>query len=212
MTSSISVVVIDHQSIYLEAISKLIADKMGCSVSSFSSTDDCDVQNLQESQVLIYGLKGNGFNAKVFLKHINIQFPSLKVLILVSDVNEINIQQVLNFGVKGIVLRDDPAENIIMALKLILSNKFYLADSGVVSQLCGRNSQSAPFVELSEREQTILLLLAQGCTDQEVATQLHLANQTVRNRLCDLYKKLNVRTRSEAIIWWLDNEKLFDSQ
>ena len=59
---------------------------------------------------------------------------------------------------------------------------------------------SEPFPELTEREREILVLLAQGLTNTAIAEALSLSVKTVRNRISDIFSKLHVSDRAEAII------------
>lgn len=64
----------------------------------------------------------------------------------------------------------------------------------------------ASSVTLSRRERQTMTLLAAGCTVQEVARELSLSDKTVRNYLVHIYAKLNVRSRPQAILLWLEQE------
>lgn len=60
---------------------------------------------------------------------------------------------------------------------------------------------SASFTELTARERDVLGLICQGLADKEIASRLKLAPNTVRNHVATLYSKLDVHSRSEAIVW-----------
>lgn len=59
----------------------------------------------------------------------------------------------------------------------------------------------AELSDLSPRERDVLSLLCEGFTDKEIAAQLNVSPNTVRNRVTSLYAKLGLHRRSEAIIW-----------
>ena len=71
--------------------------------------------------------------------------------------------------------------------------KLFRHDNEVVSQTDGPH--------LSEREQQILTLLAQGFDNAHIAVKLKLAEQTVRNYVSRLYARIGVRSRAEAVVW-----------
>lgn len=66
-----------------------------------------------------------------------------------------------------------------------------------------RSPGSAPRKPLSQREREIMELVAAGAANGDIAGQLHLAEKTVRNQISRIYLKLQVRTRTEAIVRWL---------
>jgi DNA-binding NarL/FixJ family response regulator len=60
---------------------------------------------------------------------------------------------------------------------------------------------SVSFTELTARERDVLGLICEGLADKEIAARLKLAPNTVRNHVATLYSKLDVHSRSEAIVW-----------
>ncbi len=67
------------------------------------------------------------------------------------------------------------------------------------------------FQSISEREQEIILSLLEGCTNQEIASSLGICEKTVEEHLTRIYRKIGVKTRSQAILWWLSTIKGFPS-
>jgi DNA-binding NarL/FixJ family response regulator len=64
---------------------------------------------------------------------------------------------------------------------------------------------------ISKREQEIILSLLEGCTNQEIAASLGICEKTVEVHLTSIYRKIGVKTRSQAILWWLSDIKGFPS-
>lgn len=62
--------------------------------------------------------------------------------------------------------------------------------------------------QLTSRDEAILTLLAEGCSNMQIATRLCLAEKTVRNYISRLYTKIEVGSRSEAIVWWLGRQSV----
>ncbi|HXV91964.1 MAG TPA: response regulator transcription factor [Pseudonocardia sp.] len=61
---------------------------------------------------------------------------------------------------------------------------------------------------LTERDEAILALLSEGCSNVQIAERLCLAEKTVRNYISRLYSKLEVASRAEAIVWWLNRSSI----
>lgn len=59
----------------------------------------------------------------------------------------------------------------------------------------------ASFTDLTRRERDVLALICEGLADKEIAARLNLALNTVRNHVATVYSKLDVHSRSEAIVW-----------
>ena len=62
--------------------------------------------------------------------------------------------------------------------------------------------------QLTSRDEAILTLLAEGCSNMQIATRLCLAEKTVRNYISRLYTKIEVGSRAEAIVWWLNRRSV----
>jgi DNA-binding NarL/FixJ family response regulator len=77
----------------------------------------------------------------------------------------------------------------------------------VVEQLESLRTQATPdgrAQDLTKREREVLVLLAEGRGNRDIASSLSLSEQTVRNYVNGLYKKLGVSSRAEAIVWARD--------
>lgn len=70
---------------------------------------------------------------------------------------------------------------------------------------CG--GQDDPFNTLTSRDLTILDLIAQGCTNSQIARHLCLAEKSVRNAVSRVYAKIEVSSRAEAIVWWINRRR-----
>ena len=73
------------------------------------------------------------------------------------------------------------------------------------------NRNPSAFQSISEREREIILSLLEGCTNQEIASALGICEKTVEVHLSSIYRKIGVKTRSQAILWWLSTIKGFPS-
>jgi DNA-binding NarL/FixJ family response regulator len=64
---------------------------------------------------------------------------------------------------------------------------------------------------ISGREREIFLGVLEGCTNQEIAASLGICQKTVEEHLTRIYRKVGVKTRSQAILWWVSGIKGFPS-
>jgi len=73
------------------------------------------------------------------------------------------------------------------------------------------NLDCSAIQSISEREQEIFLCLLEGHTNQEIASSLGICEKTVEEHLTCIYRKIGVKTRSQAILWWISGIKGFPS-
>ena len=103
-------------------------------------------------------------------------------------------------GVAGYMLKDEATEAVVEAIRTIMRGASWFSHT-VVEKLISTRTSSDPLLQLTERERQVLEHLAHGYSNALIAQKLHLAEQTVRNYLSRIYRKLNVSNRTQAIIW-----------
>ena len=112
--------------------------------------------------------------------------PRTRVL-LISGVGWISPQAAKAAGASGFVSKDWSADEVAMAVRMV----------GKGMTVFGRQEE-APATPLSEREREVLVLIASGRTNREIAAQLFLSPHTVKEHASSLYRKLGVKNRAEA--------------
>jgi DNA-binding NarL/FixJ family response regulator len=113
--------------------------------------------------------------------------PMTRVLLL-SGAGEISHQAARAAGASGFAYKDWPAPRLAAAVRAV----------GLGETLFDRHDASDP-LGLSERERSVLTLIASGASNPEIAEHLHLSKHTVKDHTSALYRKLNVRNRTEAV-------------
>ena len=114
-------------------------------------------------------------------------------------------------GAHGYALKDVRTQDLIQAIRTIASGQGYL-DSRVAQQTLHwiRDRSHAAsghspdrLTRLSPQERAILPLLAEGKTNKEIAVDLRLSDKTVKNYLANIFDKLQVKRRTEAVSWYI---------
>ncbi|MBO6896790.1 MAG: response regulator transcription factor [Shimia sp.] len=115
--------------------------------------------------------------------------PDLRVLILSMHDSPEYISTALSHGAMGYVLKDVPTEEIKTAIDAVMSGKKYLC-TGAKGSL--EPSQDGAREPLTSREQTVLLQLAQGKSNKEVANELNISVRTVETHRKNIKRKLGI--------------------
>jgi len=128
-----------------------------------------------------------------------------KVLILTTFDHDEYVYEALRIGASGFVLKDDPPEQLIAAIRTIAEGDALLSPSITkrVIQQFGRMPRAEPPSELAElttREQEILRLIAQGLSNAEIADELVIGETTVKTHVTHILQKLNLRDRVQAVV------------
>jgi DNA-binding NarL/FixJ family response regulator len=128
-----------------------------------------------------------------------------RVLVLTTfDLDEY-VYDALRAGASGFLLKDAPAERLADAVRVVAAGEALLAPSvtrRLIAELAARRfaAPSASVAVLTPREREVLVLVAQGLSNTEVADRLVLAEQTVKSHVSRVFTKLGVRDRAQAIV------------
>ncbi len=113
--------------------------------------------------------------------------PVTRVL-LISGAGEISPRAARAAGASGFAHKDWSARRVAAAVRTV----------GLGGMVFDHHDTASP-IGLSERERTVLKLLASGATNPEIAGELHLSKHTIKDHTSSLYRKLQVRNRTEAV-------------
>jgi len=131
--------------------------------------------------------------------------PRVGVLMLTMFEDDDSVFAAMRAGAKGYLLKDSGGEGVLNAIRAVTSGEAVFGP-GVAERIIGFFSVPRPaapqraFPELTEREEEILSLVAQGKSNQEISRQLFVSLKTVRNHVSNILLKLQVADRAQAVI------------
>jgi DNA-binding NarL/FixJ family response regulator len=135
------------------------------------------------------------------------QHPDAKILFLTTFVDDEYIIDALKIGAKGYILKQD-YDNIIPALYAINSGQNVFGNEIItkIPHLLSKDTQTSMMDHgLSEKELSIIELVADGFNNKEIAEKLYLGEGTIRNYLSTILEKLNLRDRTQLAIFYYKN-------
>ena len=131
--------------------------------------------------------------------------PSVRVLILTTFNLDEYVYEALRAGASGFVLKDDPPEQLIAAVRTVFAGDALLSPAitkKVIAHFNRQNHQPPPRAmnELTAREMDVYRLIAQGRSNAEIAHELFISDTTVKTHVTRVLQKLEVRDRAQAIV------------
>ncbi|RIM95222.1 response regulator transcription factor, partial [Staphylococcus shinii] len=126
--------------------------------------------------------------------------PHMKVVMLTSYIEDNEVYRALDSGVDSYILKTTSASDIAEAIRKTYNNESVF-EAEVLVKMRNRMKQRAELYEmLTEREMEILLLIAKGYSNQEIASASHITIKTVKTHVSNILSKLEVQDRTQAVI------------
>lgn len=131
------------------------------------------------------------------------EWPEARILIVTSFIDDEKVYPAIEAGASGYLLKTSTAHEIANAIRKTYNGERVLepeVTSKMMEQLSNRN-RHVLHEELTNREQEILLLIAQGMSNQEIADELFITLKTVKTHVSNILAKLEVEDRTQAAIY-----------
>lgn len=134
------------------------------------------------------------------------EIPAIKIVVLTASEEEDDLFKAIKAGARGYVLKDMPSSQLRSMLQGVLQGEAPISGVMAAKMLEEFNHNAAGAApdsidKLTEREQQVLDLVAQGLTNQEIGLQLHLTENTIKKYLHNIMEKLHLNNRVEAALY-----------
>jgi two-component system response regulator NreC len=152
----------------------------------------------------------NGLESTRLLKR---QAPQIQVIALSAHDNDEYIQQIINAGAKGYLLKNGPFEDLVAAIRAVASGRSFGAIHPAFAAALSPGAQAEPDVEskiellprLTQREREVLQLIAEGASHQKIADRLNISVRTVDTHSNNIMKKLAIHDRAGLVTYAIKN-------
>lgn len=203
--SVINVVLIDDSEVVRMGLRSLLGTEPDLQITAEAGSVAAGVEACARARpdVVLLDIRlpdGTGFDA---CRQILAQSPQPRVLILTSVVDDTMVEEAIRAGAHGYLLKEVDGRGLVNAIREVAAGKSILdpAVTARVMQLVKSGSGGRdPLAVLSPQEKRVLALIAEGCTNKEVAAKLGLSEKTVKNYLSTVFEKLHVSRRAEAAV------------
>lgn len=158
-------------------------------------------------QVVLMDVRMRGMTGPDATRRLKREFPELRVIALSAIDDDESVEAMMEAGADGYLLKDADAPAVIASVEEALQGHSYLHPA-VAGKLLRRfnalvraQADRGDFDGLSEREIEVLRLVAQGKTNKETARLLVISERTVDNHVRNIYSKLRISDRSQAVLY-----------
>jgi DNA-binding NarL/FixJ family response regulator len=217
MTEKIRIVLADDHPIVLDGLRNLIRaerdfELVGEAASGLSALK---IIREQRPDVAVLDISMPELNGIVLCRRLAGEFPALKLLVLTLHEDRAYLNQALEAGVRGYVLKRSAVENLVQAVRAVMVGGLYIDpaivgrvfESKQVNKRLAARKGVAP--ALTDREADVLKMAALGFTNKEIASRLDVGVKSIETYKARGLEKLGLKTRAELVRYasgqgWLD--------
>jgi two-component system, NarL family, response regulator LiaR len=125
--------------------------------------------------------------------------PKVQVIALTSFTDQETVQNALQAGAIGYLLKDVSADELARAIRAAHAGRATLAPEATQALVQAANQPPAPGHDLTERERVVLVLMVEGLNNTQIAARLVVSPSTIKTHVSNILSKLGVASRSEAV-------------
>ncbi len=206
-TKPARVVVADDQTVVREGIVMLLGLLPGIEVVGAAGDGEEAVRLVAElaPDVVLMDLRMPRCDGVEATRRIRAEHPGTQVVVLTTFADDESLFPALRAGARGYLTKDAGGDEIVRAVRSVLSGEAGLSPSiqrRLLERLAQPAEPTAPAQApdgLTTRETEVLVLIAEGLTNQEIARRLHVSTATVKTHINNLFAKTGLKDRARAV-------------
>ncbi len=205
-TKQARVVIADDQTLFRTGLARLLDEDSRVKVVG-QAADGAEAVALAlklKPDVVLMDLKMPNVDGIEATRQLVAADPSINVLILTTFEADNYVIQALKAGARGYVLKDSLASAIVSSIVAVMAGERVMASAvanRVLEMLTGTTTPKEFYDGLTAREIEILKLAASGLANKQIAFRLTISEKTVRNHVSNMYDKLGIYDRSQAVLY-----------
>lgn len=140
----------------------------------------------------------HGFNTLI---HVRNHFPQIPVVVVSAHEDQDTIHKSMGYGASGFIPKSTPVDDIYNAIQQVLLGNIWTPEAYSQSSPMQDNNDIAERVaSLTQQQYRILMMFAQGMLNKQIAYDLHVSEATIKAHATAIFRKLDVRNRTQAVI------------
>jgi DNA-binding NarL/FixJ family response regulator len=204
--TGVRVLVADDQALFRTGLARLLGDDPRVAVVGMASNgqEAVDETARLDPEVVLMDLRMPCMDGLEATRRILATHPSVRVLVLSSFEADTQIAEALRAGASGYVLKDSEIGSLVSAILAVGTGEEVLtgrAARAVLDMMHSRRDQREYYDGLTARELQVLRLIASGSANKQIAFQLRISEKTVRNHVSNMYEKLGIYDRAQAVLY-----------
>ena len=206
----LGVMLVDSNLLFRAGIARLLESQLDMVV--VGECDTCeeavDIVAGLRPDVMLVEIKTSDCDGYFLLKLIKQQLPDIYLVVLTSDIDPNGLLGALLSGASGYLQKTISPDELFARLRGLRNGEAAMSLTSVTmlvqrlnSSNCSLCLRAAPVPNLTPRECDVLKLVARGLTNRNIGEELQISEHTVRNHLCSIYDKLNLKNRLQVAVY-----------
>ena len=215
----IRVLIADDQALFRRGLYVVLGTEDHIEVVAEAENGEEAIQKAQElaPDVVLMDVRMPRVNGIEAARAIRAEVPTTKILMLTVSDEEEDLFEAVKAGANGYLLKEISVEEVAEAIRAVVQGQSLISPSMASKLLNEFNAMSKraeekqqfPAPALTSRELEVLKLVAKGMSNREIADELYISENTVKNHVRNILEKLHLHSRMEAVIYAV-REKLLD--
>ena len=214
---AVRVVVVDDQELFRRGLTMLLGVEPDIEVIGEAGDGNSAIELVLEKvpDVVLLDVrmpKRSGLEACMRIKE---QVPSARIIMLTVSDEESDLYEAVKNGASGYLLKDSSIDEVAQAIRVVAEGQSLISPSMAAKlidefkEISRTDREAGSVPRLTDRELEVLRLVAKGLNNREVAKQLFISENTVKNHVRNILDKLQLHSRMEAVMYAV-REKLLD--
>lgn len=198
----IRILIVDDHTMVRDGLNTMLSRQQDFSVvgEATNGREAAEMARDLDPEVILMDLRMPEMSGVEAMRVIGAENPEIKTIVLTTFDTDEYIFDAIEAGAKGYLLKDTSREELFSAVRAVRRGESQI-EPGVAAKLLSRFqelSRQGPDT-LSEREVEVLQLIARGSANKQIAQQLLISESTVKTHVANIFQKLNVNQRTEAV-------------
>ncbi len=211
------ILIVDDHPIVRKGIRALLAQESDLEVYAEASDrgETLSAVRTERPDLVLLDISLEGSDGIEITKALRAEFGDLTILVVSMHDEALYAERALRAGAKGYIMKQEVADNIVKAIRQVLSGKIYVSDSvrqKVLRDLSDRRTdvKSSPIDRLSDRELEVFRRIGEGRGTRQIAEELKLSVKTIETYRAHIKEKLALGSASElsrSAVSWVEEQK-----